>query len=199
MLLCQIYQRLHNDDHGGSSVDWSAATNCLPADIVHESPRWITTQKRTAQEQQTLPQNQLPSVNLQNLTAEQQLAYSIVCNHHRSIIDGEVLDPLQMIICGTAGTSKSFLISALAHLLQDICLLTGTTGMAAFNICGITIHSACSCQFMNKMTSPFKAILCHAYKLIYITSNTSSLMNGLCLGNECLHGLTNDYDRQQAD
>ena len=48
----------------------------------------------TAQEQQSLPHHQLPSVNIQLLTAEQQLAYSIVCTHHKSIVDGEVPDPL---------------------------------------------------------------------------------------------------------
>ena len=51
MLLCQMNQRFHNDDHGESSVDWCAPTHCLPADIVRESPRWITTQKRSVQEQ----------------------------------------------------------------------------------------------------------------------------------------------------
>ena len=94
MLLCQVNQRFRSDDHRESSVDWSAPTHSLPADIVCESPRWITTQKRSAQEQLSLPQKQLPSVNIQNLTADQQLAYSIVCNHQKSIIDGEVLDPL---------------------------------------------------------------------------------------------------------
>ena len=47
-----------------------------------------------------------------------------------------------MIVCGTAGTGKSYLISAIAHALGDSCLLTGTTGMASFNICGKTVHSA---------------------------------------------------------
>ena len=47
-----------------------------------------------------------------------------------------------MIIYGTAGTGKSFLIRAIAQLLGSACLLTGTTGIAGFNICGITLHSA---------------------------------------------------------
>ena len=46
-----------------------------------------------------------------------------------------------MIICGTAGTRKSFLITAIAYTLGDTCLLTGTTGLAGFNICGTTLHS----------------------------------------------------------
>jgi ATP-dependent DNA helicase PIF1 len=46
-----------------------------------------------------------------------------------------------MIVCGTAGTGKSYLISAIANTLGEACILTGTTGMASFNICGTTIHS----------------------------------------------------------
>ena len=42
-----------------------------------------------------------------------------------------------MIVSGTAGTGKSFLISVIAALLGESCLLTGTTRIAAFNICGI--------------------------------------------------------------
>ena len=43
---------------------------------------------------------------------------------------------------GTAGTGKSYLIGAIAQLLNDHCILTGITGMASFNICGKTLHSA---------------------------------------------------------
>ena len=47
-----------------------------------------------------------------------------------------------MLVCGTAGTGKSYLISSIVHTLGNACLLTGTTGMASFNICGKTLHSA---------------------------------------------------------
>lgn len=47
-----------------------------------------------------------------------------------------------MLILGTAGTGKSFLIQAIAQLLQVKCLLTATTGITAFHIGGITLHSA---------------------------------------------------------
>ena len=50
--------------------------------------------------------------------------------------------PLHMLVCGTAGTGKSYLIRAIAHTLGNTCLLTATTGKASFNICGRTVHSA---------------------------------------------------------
>ena len=51
------------------------------------------------------------------------------------------LSPLYMIICGAAGTGKSYLIKAIAQWTAEKYILTGTTGMAAYNICGETLHS----------------------------------------------------------
>lgn len=52
-----------------------------------------------------------------------------------------IREQLLMIIYGTAGTGKSYLINAIASQLKDDCCLTATTGIAAFNINGVTIHS----------------------------------------------------------
>lgn len=46
-----------------------------------------------------------------------------------------------MIVCGTAGTGKSYLINAIVQCLGDKVIVSGTTGMAAFHICGATVHS----------------------------------------------------------
>ena len=55
-----------------------------------------------------------------------------------------------MIITGTAGTGKSFLINALAALLREQCILTATTGIAGFSIEGITLHSALQLPVRNQ-------------------------------------------------
>ena len=47
-----------------------------------------------------------------------------------------------MIVCGTAGTGKTYLINALKQVLGDKCLVTATTGIAEFSINGQTLHSA---------------------------------------------------------
>ena len=49
--------------------------------------------------------------------------------------------PLCMIVSGTAGTGKPFLIGCLKELLQDKVRLLAPTGVAAFNIHGCTLHS----------------------------------------------------------
>ena len=43
-------------------------------------------------------------------------------------------EPLQVIITGTAGSGKSYLINAIKARLGDTCILTGTTGLAGYNI-----------------------------------------------------------------
>ena len=69
-------------------------------------------------------------------------AHDIICHHNKQLLAGNHPTPFHMIICGTAGTGKSYLISTIAHTLGTSCLLTATTGIAAFNICGQTLHSA---------------------------------------------------------
>ena len=57
------------------------------------------------------------------------------------------LKPLRMFVSGVGGTGKSFLIEAIKALIADIwptnnltCAVAAPTGLAAFNVGGITIH-----------------------------------------------------------
>ena len=50
-------------------------------------------------------------------------------------------EPLQMIVSGTAGTGKSFLIHCLKALLLDCLRVMAPTEIAAFNVGGVTLHS----------------------------------------------------------
>ena len=69
----------------------------------------------------------------------QKLVYDIVKSHFDDTsAEGE---RLCLIINGVAGTGKSYLIIAIRNLLQSKCAVTVTTGKAAYNIRGITVHS----------------------------------------------------------
>ena len=46
-----------------------------------------------------------------------------------------------MVVCGTAGTGKSYLINCLKLLLQDKLRVCAPTGVASYNIEGSTLHS----------------------------------------------------------
>ena len=76
------------------------------------------------------------------------LADNILASHHAALNGATPpppplpQEPLQLIITGTAGSDKSYLINAIKALLGDTCILTGTTGLAGYNIEGCTLHSA---------------------------------------------------------
>ena len=80
-------------------------------------------------------------VDVETLNQEQSIAYLIVQQHYNSLCMNQQPLPLRMIVCGTAGTGKSYPISAIVQCLADKVIVTGTTGMAAFNIYGETLHS----------------------------------------------------------
>ena len=74
------------------------------------------------------------------------MAFDVVISHFRNTT---YAPSLKMVIQGTAGTGKSYLISCLKYALQTPCeqsgyvlLLLAPIGVAVFNIHASTIHSA---------------------------------------------------------
>ena len=68
------------------------------------------------------------------------------------MLAGHQVDPLKIIVMGTAGTGKTYLINAIRSRLQELAgtgsklpvIVLAPTGVAAFNINGATIHSKLS-------------------------------------------------------
>ena len=84
-------------------------------------------------------------INYTTLINKQQKAMNIVMTYYHT---NENRGPLFMIIQGTTGIRKSYLIGAIREALQNACLsspspllLLAPTGVAAFNIGAFTIHS----------------------------------------------------------
>lgn len=98
-------------------------------------PSWLTKQKQIFT---TRSQSNVDEVVIATFNSMQSLAYDVVKKHFDSPIRQS---PLHLIINGVAGTGKSYLISAFKRLLQRSCVVSATTGKAAFSINGITIHS----------------------------------------------------------
>ena len=80
-------------------------------------------------------------VDINNFSEMQQLAYDVVKTHFEDASSSSEKEPLCLIIIGVAGTGKSYLINAIRNLLQGKCAVTATTGKAAYNIQGVTVHS----------------------------------------------------------
>ena len=139
MQLCQLNPRFSMPAQD-SQVDWPAPARDLPTDILRECPKWISMQRTISRD--SAVHRQLPSVDISTLNNKQRRAYELIQSHSSRILSGESPEPLHMLVSGTAGTGKSYLISAIAQLLNQSCALTGTTGMASFLIYGKTLHSA---------------------------------------------------------
>ena len=146
MLLCQLntpFQQLNNIEDNpdiADNINWQSLIKYVTQDQILESANWINTKRK---EYPHLLYDYNTTIQVNTLNTEQRLAYDIVDNHYRTHMNTTVnsQDGLLMIICGTAGTGKSYLINAISCLLNTLCCLTATTGIAAFHIHGVTIHS----------------------------------------------------------
>lgn len=142
MLLCQQNPLFSVNMDENPDFDWEADAHDLPPDLLRSAPTWITSQRHLYESSSNSPwQRQLPQVDIQTLNLKQTRAYEFIRDHYAQLSSGTTVDPIRMIVSGTAGSGKSYLISAIANALGEACILTGTTGMASFNICGRTIHS----------------------------------------------------------
>ena len=85
-----------------------------------------------------VPQPAATTADPERLQGKQLVAYNIVCDHFKM---QDHATPLRLIISGTAGTGKSYLIRCLKLLLAGQLYITAPTGVAAFNVDGYTLHS----------------------------------------------------------
>ena len=120
-------QTLANEEEAASQLAQPLLLSC---------PNWIKQMKAQSDSSRYRPHSS--QVDMNSLNEQQMQAYRLLSSHYTN----HEQNPLHILILGTAGTGKCFLIQAISQLLQDKCLLTATTGIAAFHIDGITLHSA---------------------------------------------------------
>jgi GTPase SAR1 family protein len=93
----------------------------------------------------------------QNLNEKQKIIFDRIETHYKNTIFGHQVEALRILIMGTAGTGKSYLIKAIRGRLRTMAtneiklpvILIAPTGVAAFNINGATVHSTLSIPIMN--------------------------------------------------
>jgi ATP-dependent DNA helicase PIF1 len=96
-------------------------------------------------------------VDYETLNGNQKIIFKRIESHYNDVLNGHKIDPLRIIVMGTAGTGKTYLIKAIRGRLQEMVgtgskspiIVLAPTGVAAFNIDGMTIHSALSIPIIN--------------------------------------------------
>lgn len=128
MLICQRttdVQPALNCEH-----NWSSSSAGYPN--LEELPAFITRQRQSA------PQRAFSTTaDPRHLEGKQLQMYNLVQQH----LDADASPPLRIVVSGTAGTGKSYLIHCLRLLLKDKVRVAAPTGVAAFHIDGLTLHS----------------------------------------------------------
>ena len=123
-----------NSRANSEDFDWTLAAQSYPN--LREAPSFIAQQQQASNIDPTFTTTAKPEL----LCGKQLHVYNIISEHFQSANES----PIRMIISGTAGTGKSYLIHCLRLLLQDCVSVAAPTGVAAFNIAGHTLHSLLS-------------------------------------------------------
>ena len=135
MILSDLHTPFDNSEQTpDSTYDWHLDRANYSEQQIQEMPTWI----KTSKEEYTVDE-QYDAVDTNSFSEMQKLAYDIVKTHFEDTSSEK--EPLCLIINGVAGTGKSYLINAIRHLLQSKCAVTATTGKAAYNVRGVTVHS----------------------------------------------------------
>ena len=131
-MICQNQALFPGTDQTDQDVDWSLAGQAY--NDLQEMPSFIAQHR-----QDYVPDLQgSMTADPELLRGKQLEAYGIVREHLESST------PLRMIVSGTAGTGKSYLIKCLQQLLGDRLRVSAPTGVAAYNVHGHTLHSLLS-------------------------------------------------------
>ena len=117
-----------------SHYNWQSDRLKYQQSKIKEMSSWIKTNKESFTSTIRTEQN----TDISTFSDMQKCAYDIIKRHSQKPYPK---DPLLLIIIGGGATGKSYLINAVKNLLQQSCAVTATTGKAAFNIHGCTIHS----------------------------------------------------------
>ena len=132
--------RQHNAEFGRATGEEDDCDWLLAARAYHElreMPSYIAQQRQEFVAQSALT----TTAHASHLQGKHQ-AYTAVREHSESSDTNR--PPLRMVVSGTAGTGKSYLIQCLKLLLKDRLCVAAPTGVAAFNVDGYTLDSLLS-------------------------------------------------------
>lgn len=130
MLICQHNLDVQPVTDPQENHDWTRASQSYSN--LAEVPSFISSHQGS-----TIQRTATHNVDARLLQGKQLHVYNIVYQHFHS----NNPHPLKLIVSGTAGTGKSYLINCLKVLLHSQLRVCAPTGVASFNIQGYTLHT----------------------------------------------------------
>ena len=134
-------------DDGGDEYDWNSTCIILPEG--RDPKKWLQERIREDEEQEAEPEDlEFPQVSLLSLNENQRAIVSLVLHTLYNFLENlEDYHPLRLVVCGNAGTGKSYVIECLQRLVRqvvgvnDAIQVITPTGKAAYLVKGRTAHS----------------------------------------------------------
>ena len=145
-----IYEGVERDfdyDNGGEDCDWSSTRIILPE--KKDRTKWLQKSIKADDEQESgSTELDLPQVSPLSLNENQKAIVSLVLHSLYNFVEHTgYYHPLQLVVSGTAGTGKSYVIKCLQKLVQQVfganngIQVITPTGNAAHLVQGSTAHS----------------------------------------------------------
>ena len=146
----QRYEGVEKDfdyDDGGDEYDWNSTCIILPEG--RDPKKWLQERIREDEEQEAEAEDvELPQVSLLSLNENQRAIVSLVLHTLYNFLENrEDYHPLRLVVSGTAGTGKTYVIKCLQRLVRqvvgvnDAIQVITPTGKAAYLVQGRTAHS----------------------------------------------------------
>ncbi|KAK3093512.1 hypothetical protein FSP39_016633 [Pinctada imbricata] len=139
-------------DDGGPNYDWSKGSFEYPDDKVKSFSNIMV---QELEEKRSILQ--LPDVDIEKMNEDQKFAFNIVMNKMTEFSnEGDKVKPLRLIVSGTAGSGKSFLIKCIVKAIRSMfksnkaVQVLCPTGNSANLISGVTLHSFLKIPTTNK-------------------------------------------------
>ena len=144
----QRYEGVEKDfdyDDGGEQYDWSSISINLPEG--KDPKTWLADTTKQAEEHETV-ELELPDVSPLSLNDNQRALVILVLHTLYKFVENELdYRPLRLVVSGTAGTGKSYVIKCLQRLVRllfgknDAVQVITPTGNSAYLVQGTTAHS----------------------------------------------------------
>jgi len=126
----KVYESLDENNAPARESEWHTPRFPISKELKYDGVRFIDDESKNDIIHDTT------AVDVSKLAHEQKIAFEEIKNH----FDSKDTDALHMVLHGTAGTGKSYILKALKHMIKDAFHITATTGLAASLVNGCTVH-----------------------------------------------------------